>query len=85
MTLGTLDLREFEVLAKQRRRKRSKRERNQDLEAGAQMTLSQQPQEDEAFSESATLGPSPDEAKSPGQPEFWDVLLAACRAGDGGC
>ncbi|KAM9085649.1 LOW QUALITY PROTEIN: tRNA endonuclease ANKZF1 [Megaptera novaeangliae] len=80
--LGTLDLREFEVLPKQRRRKRNKRERNQDLEAGAQMTLSQ-PQEDEAFSESAPLGPFPDEAKSPGQPELWDVLLAACRAGGG--
>eukprot|EP00069_Balaena_mysticetus_P020983 bmy_13377T0 len=65
VTLGMLVLREFEVLPKQRRRKRNKRERNQDLEAGAQMTVSQQPQEDEAFSESAPLGPSPDEAKSP--------------------
>ncbi|XP_057599874.1 ankyrin repeat and zinc finger domain-containing protein 1 isoform X2 [Hippopotamus amphibius kiboko] len=84
VTLGTLDLREFEVLPKQRRRKRNKRERNEDLEAGTQMTLSQQPQEDEAFSQSAPLGPSPDEAKSPDQPELWDVLLAACRAGDVG-
>ena len=78
MTLGTLDLHEFEVLPKQRRRKRNKREKNRDLEAGVQMTLSQQPQEDEAFSQSAPLGPSPDEAKSPGQPELWDMLLAAC-------
>ncbi|XP_058389031.1 tRNA endonuclease ANKZF1 isoform X2 [Diceros bicornis minor] len=89
LTLGTLDLREFEVLPKQRRRKRNKREKSRDLEAGAHMTLLQQAQEDEAFSQSAQapaapLGPAPDEAKAPGQPELWDVLLAACRAGDVG-
>ncbi|XP_055253925.1 ankyrin repeat and zinc finger domain-containing protein 1 isoform X1 [Moschus berezovskii] len=84
VTLGTLDLREFEVFPKQRRRKRNKRERKQDLESGAQMTLSQQPKEDEALSGSAPLGPPWDEATSPGQSELWDVLLAACRAGDVG-
>nr|CAI9702695.1 unnamed protein product [Rangifer tarandus platyrhynchus] len=84
VTLGTLDLREFEVFPKQRRRKRNKRERKQDLESGLQMTLSQQPKEDEALSGSAPLGPPWDEATSPGQPELWDVLLAACRAGDVG-
>ncbi|KAI4574707.1 hypothetical protein MJT46_003986 [Ovis ammon polii x Ovis aries] len=84
VTLGTLDLREFEVFPKQRRRKRNKRERKQDLESGAQMTLSQQPKEDEALSGSAPLRPPWDEATSPCQSELWDVLLAACRAGDVG-
>ncbi|XP_072817797.1 tRNA endonuclease ANKZF1 isoform X1 [Vicugna pacos] len=69
LTLGTLDLREFEILPKRRRKKRNK-ERNRDLEAGAHMPLPQQPQDDEA--------------KSPAQPELWDVLLVACRAGDMG-
>ena len=84
VTLGTLDLREFDVFPKQRRRKRNKRERKQDLESGAQMTLSQQPKEDEALSGSAPLRPPWDEATSPCQSELWDVLLAACRAGDVG-
>ncbi|XP_027369692.1 ankyrin repeat and zinc finger domain-containing protein 1 isoform X3 [Bos indicus x Bos taurus] len=84
VTLGTLDLREFDVFPKQRRRKRNKRERKQDLESGAQMTLSQQPKEDEALSGSAPLRPPLDEATSPCQSELWDVLLAACRAGDVG-
>lgn len=87
-TLGTLDLREFEVLPKRRRRRRNKKERSQDLEAGAHTTLPQRPQ-DEAFSlsaqaQAAPLEPSPDEAKVPGQSELGDVLLAACRAGDVG-
>ncbi|KAL2775138.1 ankyrin repeat and zinc finger domain-containing protein 1 isoform 2 [Daubentonia madagascariensis] len=87
LTLGTLDLREFEVLPKRRRKRRNKKERSQDQEAGAHMTLLQQSQEDEPFSQSpqavaAPLGPSLDESKAPGQPEPWDVLLAACRAGD---
>ncbi|XP_014416488.1 ankyrin repeat and zinc finger domain-containing protein 1 isoform X1 [Camelus ferus] len=69
LTLGTLDLREFEILPKRRRRKRNK-EKNRDLEAGAHVPLPQQPQDDEA--------------KSPAQPELWDVLLVACRAGDMG-
>ncbi|XP_061241647.1 tRNA endonuclease ANKZF1 isoform X3 [Bos javanicus] len=84
VTLGTLDLREFDVFPKQRRRKRNKRERKQDLECGAQMTLSQQPKEDEALSGSAPFRPPLDEATSPCQSELWDVLLAACRAGDVG-
>ncbi|XP_053452980.1 ankyrin repeat and zinc finger domain-containing protein 1 isoform X2 [Nycticebus coucang] len=87
LTLGTLDLREFEVLPKRRRKRRNKKERNQDQEAGVNMTLAQQLEEDEPFSQSAQaaaapLGPSLDDSKSPGQPEPWDVLLAACRAGD---
>ncbi|XP_044092096.1 ankyrin repeat and zinc finger domain-containing protein 1 isoform X2 [Neovison vison] len=86
LTVGTLDLREFEVLPKRRRRKRNK-ERNRDLKAGTHVTLPQQPQGDEAFSQSAQahtapLGPSLDEAKTPDQSELWDMLLAACRAGD---
>ncbi|XP_041593249.1 ankyrin repeat and zinc finger domain-containing protein 1 isoform X2 [Vulpes lagopus] len=89
LTVGTLDLREFEVLPKRRRRKRNKKERSQDLEAGVHVTLPQQPQGDEAFSQSAQayaapLGPSLDEAKTPDQSELWDMLLAACRAGDVG-
>ncbi|KAM5270923.1 tRNA endonuclease ANKZF1 isoform 1-T2 [Hipposideros larvatus] len=87
-TVGTLDLREFEVLPKRRRRKRNKKEKSQDLEAGAHTTLPQQLQE-EAFSRSAQAHaapsePSLDESKAPGQSELWDVLLAACRAGDVG-
>ncbi|KAK1336660.1 hypothetical protein QTO34_002694 [Cnephaeus nilssonii] len=82
-TMGTLDLREFEVLPKRRRRKRNKREKSQDLEVGAHVALPQQPQEDKAFSQSTkALEPFMDEAKVPGQPELWDMLLAACRAGD---
>ncbi|XP_022356458.1 ankyrin repeat and zinc finger domain-containing protein 1 isoform X4 [Enhydra lutris kenyoni] len=88
LTVGTLDLREFEVLPKRRRRKRNK-ERSRDLKAGAHVTLPQQPQDDEAFSQSAQahtapLGPSLDEAKTPDRSELWDMLLAACRAGDVG-
>lgn len=88
-TIGTLDLREFEVLPKRRRRKRNKREKSQDLEAGAHVTLPQQPQEDKAFSQSAKAHAVPsepfmDEAKVPGQPALWDTLLAACKAGDVG-
>ncbi|XP_019301428.2 ankyrin repeat and zinc finger domain-containing protein 1 [Panthera pardus] len=84
LAVGTLDLREFEVLPKRRRRKRNKKERSRDLEA-----LPQQTQEDEAFSQStqgraAPVGPSLDEAKTPDQSELWDMLLAACRAGDVG-
>nr|XP_012418672.1 PREDICTED: ankyrin repeat and zinc finger domain-containing protein 1 isoform X1 [Odobenus rosmarus divergens] len=90
LTMGTLDLREFEVLPKRRRRKRNKEEKSRDLEAWAHGTLPQQPQGDvEAFSQSAQahaapLGPSLDEAKTPDQSELWDMLLAACRAGDVG-
>ncbi|XP_006867892.1 PREDICTED: ankyrin repeat and zinc finger domain-containing protein 1 [Chrysochloris asiatica] len=88
MTLGTLDLREFEVLPKRRRKKR-KKERSRELEAGAHRTLSEESLKDETLSESAKSqahtapnDPLLDEAKAPGQPELWGVLLAACRAGD---
>lgn len=88
LTMGTLDLREFEVLPKRRRRRRSKREKSRDLEAGAHAALPQQPQEDKASqsarAHTAPLEPSLDEAKVPGQSELWDMLLAACRAGDVG-
>lgn len=88
LTLGTLDLCEFEALPKRRRRKRSKREKSQDLDSGAHMTLLQQPQE-ETFSHLAQahavpLGPSLEEVNTPDQSELWDVLLAACRSGDVG-
>ncbi|XP_076787751.1 tRNA endonuclease ANKZF1 isoform X2 [Arvicanthis niloticus] len=85
LTLGTLDLREFEVLPKQRRR-RKKKERSQEQQCGSHGPLLQQPQ-DEPFSQptrvlATPLDTSVDEAKAPGQPELWDVLLAACRAGE---
>ncbi|XP_027797871.2 tRNA endonuclease ANKZF1 isoform X2 [Marmota flaviventris] len=86
LTRETLDLREFEVLPKRRRRKRNK-ERSRDQETGAHTTLLQKPQENEPFSLSdqtveAPLRPLVDKAKTPDQPELWNVLLAACRAGD---
>ncbi|XP_045633610.1 ankyrin repeat and zinc finger domain-containing protein 1 isoform X4 [Ursus americanus] len=90
LTVGTLDLREFEVLPKRRRRKRNKKERSRDLAAGAHVTLAQQPQGDDETTSQSTqahagpLGPSLDEAETPDQSELWDVLLAACRAGDVG-
>ncbi|XP_008585683.1 PREDICTED: ankyrin repeat and zinc finger domain-containing protein 1 [Galeopterus variegatus] len=88
LTLGITDLCESEVLPKRRRRKRNK-ETRRGKEAGAHMTLFHQPSEDEPCSQSlqaaaASSGPSLDEAKAPDQPELWDVLLAACRAGDVG-
>lgn len=87
-TVGTLDLRECEILPKRRRRKRNKREKSRDLETGAHMTLPQQPREDvfsqPARAHAAPLEPSLDEAKVPGHSELWDTLLAACRAGDVG-
>ncbi|XP_007520624.2 tRNA endonuclease ANKZF1 [Erinaceus europaeus] len=83
LTLGTLELREFEVLPKRKRRKKTKKERSQGLEAGELRTSPQPAQEDEAFSQSAqALGAQPGDAQALGQPELWDVLLAACRAGD---
>lgn len=86
VTLGTLDLREFEVLPKRRRRKK-KKERNQDQQCGTHVTLLQQPQEDAPLSQpdqvvTTPLGSLVDEAKAPGQPELWDRLLSACRAGE---
>lgn len=85
LTLETLNLREFEVLPK-RRRKRNK-ERSRDQETGAHTTLLQKPQENEPSSQSdqsvaAPLKPLVDKAKASDQPELWNVLLAACRAGD---
>ncbi|XP_032757282.1 ankyrin repeat and zinc finger domain-containing protein 1 isoform X2 [Rattus rattus] len=85
LTLGTLDLREFEVLPK-RRKKRKKKERSQEQQCGAHGPLLQQPQ-DEPFSQPTQVVATPldtlvDEAKAPGQPELWDMLLAACRAGE---
>ncbi|XP_031223907.1 ankyrin repeat and zinc finger domain-containing protein 1 isoform X3 [Mastomys coucha] len=85
LTLGTLDLREFEVLPKRRRRKR-KKERSQEQQCGAQGPLPQQPQ-DKPFSQPTQGVATPldtlvEEAKAPGQPELWDMLLAACRAGE---
>lgn len=85
LTLGTLDLREFEVLPKRRRRK--KKERNQDQQCGTHVTLLKQPQEDAPLSQpdqvvAAPLDSLVDEAKAPGQPELWDMLLSACRAGE---
>ncbi|XP_075807955.1 tRNA endonuclease ANKZF1 isoform X2 [Microtus pennsylvanicus] len=85
LTLGTLDLREFEVLPKRRRRKK-KKERNQDQQCGTHVTLLQQPQEDAPLSQpdqvfAAPLDSLVDEAKAPGQLELWDMLLSACRAG----
>ncbi|XP_028616459.1 ankyrin repeat and zinc finger domain-containing protein 1 isoform X2 [Grammomys surdaster] len=86
LTLGTLDLREFEVLPKQRRRRKKKKERSQELQYGVHGPLLQQRQ-DEPFSQptqvlATPLDTSVDEAKAPGQPELWDMLLAACRAGE---
>ncbi|KAF6112707.1 ankyrin repeat and zinc finger peptidyl tRNA hydrolase 1 [Phyllostomus discolor] len=87
-TIGTLDLRECEILPKRRRRKRNKREKSQDLETGAHVTLPQQPRE-EVFSQparaqAAPSEPSLEEDKVPSHSELWDMLLAACRAGDVG-
>ncbi|XP_071072214.1 tRNA endonuclease ANKZF1 isoform X3 [Dasypus novemcinctus] len=86
VTLGTLGLREFEVLPKRSRRKRNKKDRQG---TGARMTLPQhhedEPLVQSAQADTALSGPSLDEeAKASNQPELWDVLLAACRAGDVG-
>ncbi|KAL1770605.1 ankyrin repeat and zinc finger protein domain-containing protein 1 isoform X1 [Sigmodon hispidus] len=85
LTLGTLDLREFEVLPKRRRRKK-KKERSQEQRCGTPVTLLQQPQ-DEQFSQPDQEVPTPldslvDEAQAPDQPKPWDLLLSACRAGE---
>ncbi|XP_008997785.1 tRNA endonuclease ANKZF1 isoform X3 [Callithrix jacchus] len=88
LTVGTLHLCESEVFPKRRRRKRNKKGKSQDQEAGAHITLLQQPQEEPSAQSSqaaaAPLGPLLNEAKAPGQPALWDMLLAACRAGDVG-
>lgn len=83
MTLGTLDLREFEVLPKRRRRRRKRKESSQEQQCGTNGPLPQ----DEPFSQPAQVVATPldtlvDKAKAPGHPELWDMLLAACRAGE---
>lgn len=76
LTLGTLDLREFEVLPKRRRRKK-KKERSQGQQCETHVTLLQQPR-DEPLSQADQVVT----AKAPDQPELWDMLLSACRAGE---
>ncbi|XP_036028672.1 ankyrin repeat and zinc finger domain-containing protein 1 isoform X4 [Onychomys torridus] len=76
LTLGTLDLREFEVLPKRRRRKK-KKERSQDQQCGTHGTLLQQSQ-DEPLPQADQVVTT----KAPDQPELWDTLLSACRAGE---
>ncbi|XP_027729272.1 ankyrin repeat and zinc finger domain-containing protein 1 isoform X2 [Vombatus ursinus] len=84
LTLGTLDLREFELLPKRRRRKRKKK--SQEVRAGVEMAL-HSPQETVPLSQTAQenmvlLQPSQEETRTTGQQELWDTLWAACRAGD---
>ncbi|XP_012790122.1 ankyrin repeat and zinc finger domain-containing protein 1 [Sorex araneus] len=80
LTLGTLGLREFEVLPKRRRRRRNKKERSQDTQAGTPH-LPPPPHGEDTGCQPA---PAPVAAEGPGQPERGAVLLAACRAGDVG-
>lgn len=85
LTLDTLGLREFEVLPK-RRRRRNKKKRSQDEEAGTR-PLPQSPHKEHAVLQPALVasqGPLPKATESPGQPERWALLLAACRAGEVG-
>ncbi|XP_051010024.1 ankyrin repeat and zinc finger domain-containing protein 1 isoform X2 [Acomys russatus] len=79
LTLGTLDLCEFEVLPKRRRRKK-KKERSQDQQCETHVTPLQQPQPAQRVT--TPIDTLVDETKAPGQPELWDMLLAACRAGE---
>ncbi|XP_072473957.1 tRNA endonuclease ANKZF1 isoform X2 [Notamacropus eugenii] len=84
LTLGTLDLREFELLPKRRRRKRKKK--SQEVGARIEMAL-HTPQETVPLPHTAQenmvpLQPSQEEARITGQRELWDTLWAACRAGD---
>ncbi|XP_058521018.1 tRNA endonuclease ANKZF1 isoform X2 [Ochotona princeps] len=83
LTLGTLDLREFEVLPKQRRRKR-KKEGSRGQEALLQQLPQDEPTSQSAQTMVAPSEPSQDEAEAHSQPSLWEVLLAACRAGDVG-
>ncbi|XP_044526703.1 ankyrin repeat and zinc finger domain-containing protein 1 isoform X2 [Gracilinanus agilis] len=83
LTLGTLDLREFELLPKRRRRKRKK---SQEVGAGVDMAL-QSPQETVSLPQivqenMVPLQPSLEEVGITGQQELWDTLWTACRAGD---
>lgn len=81
MTLGTLHLREFEELPKRRRRKRNK-DKSRDQETRKHISLLQQPQEDEPFSPPAQVVAAPLSPSVQAAKQLWDVLLAACRAGD---
>ncbi|XP_036614079.1 ankyrin repeat and zinc finger domain-containing protein 1 [Trichosurus vulpecula] len=86
LTLGTLDLCEFELLPKRRRRKRKKK--SQEAGAGVEMAL-HSPQETVPLSQTiqenmVPLQPSQEEARTTGQQELWDALWAACRAGNVG-
>ncbi|XP_051839467.1 ankyrin repeat and zinc finger domain-containing protein 1 [Antechinus flavipes] len=84
LTLGTLDLREFELMPKRRRRKRKKK--SQELAAGVEMAL-HSPQESVPLPQitqepKVPVQPSQEEAGTTRQQELWDILWAACRAGD---
>uniref|UniRef100_F6T6P3 tRNA endonuclease ANKZF1 n=1 Tax=Monodelphis domestica TaxID=13616 RepID=F6T6P3_MONDO len=84
LTLGTLDLREFELLPKRRRRKRKKK--SQEVAAGVDTAL-QSPQETVSLPQivqenMVPLQPSLEEVGITGQQELWDTLWTACRAGD---
>ncbi|XP_020026412.1 tRNA endonuclease ANKZF1 isoform X1 [Castor canadensis] len=81
LTLGTLHLREFEELPKRRRRKRNK-DKSRDQETRKHISLLQQPQEDEPFSPPAQVVAAPLSPSVQAAKQLWDVLLAACRAGD---
>ncbi|XP_076406129.1 tRNA endonuclease ANKZF1 isoform X2 [Peromyscus maniculatus bairdii] len=76
LTLGTLDLREFEVLPKRRRRKK-KKERSQGQQCETHVTLLQQSRDGPLSQADQVVT-----AKAPDQPELWDMLLSACRAGE---
>ncbi|XP_049624022.1 ankyrin repeat and zinc finger domain-containing protein 1 [Suncus etruscus] len=85
LTLDTLGLRDFEVLPK-RRRRRNKKKRSQDEEAVTR-PLPQSPHKEHAVLQpapAASQGPLSKATESPGQPERWALLLAACRAGEVG-
>ncbi|XP_074154793.1 tRNA endonuclease ANKZF1 isoform X2 [Sminthopsis crassicaudata] len=85
LTLGTLDLREFELLPK-RRRRRKRKKRSQELGTGIEMAL-HSPQESVPLPQTTQepkvpVQPSQEEAGTTRQQELWDTLWAACRAGD---
>ncbi|XP_043851457.1 ankyrin repeat and zinc finger domain-containing protein 1 [Dromiciops gliroides] len=87
LTLGTLDLREFELLPKRRRRKRKKKSQ-EEVGVGGEMAL-HSPQETVPLPQTCQenpvpLQPSQEEAGTTGQQELWDTLWAACRSGDVG-
>ncbi|XP_068960578.1 tRNA endonuclease ANKZF1 [Petaurus breviceps papuanus] len=85
LTLGTLDLREFELLPK-RRRRRKRKKKSQEVGAGVEMALHSSqdtvPLPQTAQENMVPLQPSQEEARTTGLQELWDTLWAACRAGD---